>query len=191
VAVSVSPQGDPHITAWATAAAEWALFWYSPPMASELILVLGPNVLFSEAQHQVIFVSGADAENPQGKPHVFVTRSQGNGMELVYATRSGPGKWTISPIDQALAGESVLPLAVVGEPGGSVRLIYTKRLGLSQPEILMHWIDKGQSGTALLASSTGAMGATVARDGFGGFHVALYEFTGVSDYSVRYLRFGP
>jgi hypothetical protein len=194
VALAVSPQGQPHVASWDTVGNQWVLFWYLPPLAPESVVSYGNNVLGFEGQRQLITVTEPDAGNPDGRPHVLATRSSGSGMELVYATRSGPNAWMITAVEQALAGDSVFPLGILSAPDGTIRMIYAKGSSLnpSQWEVFVAWTGVNQLvNKTLLMISPGPLGATTVRDGLGRIHIALYENAGVSEFNVRYLLLGP
>jgi hypothetical protein len=105
--LSVSSTASAHLAYW-----RWmmsspqdktnGLFWWSPPRPPELVATgLLPSTE-SQLRQLGLATSAPDADNPAGKPHVVFGRSpDGENSEIGYATRTGPGQWTLVSIVQA------------------------------------------------------------------------------------------
>lgn len=197
--VVVSPEGVPHVIAWEAESGAWSLHWHSPPLPDEIFSSLEESLL-ADVQRPVLAVTAADAVNPQGKPHVLHLTPvppaiPGPAFELSYTTRTGDDHWTQWPIETVQEGTTVIPLGIVTDEAGSVRLFYS-RVKFDAPsagQLLVASPDPagGVSQVAVVTEGSSPIGATFDRDGAGRIHVALYEFNATSDIGIRYLVLGP
>jgi len=194
--IAISPEGSPHVVTWSPVSGNWSLTWHAPPAAEEIALPLGEGgVLGSEVQRPALAVTMADAQNPQGKPHILALRSAPNNtLELVYVTREAENTWTVVPIEKTIAGTTLVPLAIVTGEAGEVRLFYSRyRPTLpGQGNILVAWPNGPDAvSKEILVSGTDAFGGTFERDGAGRIHIAMYTFAQPSQFDVRYWVVGP
>ena len=145
IPIATSPNGAPHLFYWKMLYGAFDLTWWSPPSPPESVQLIGGALSEAGARHAVA-VTPADADNPQGRPHVLFARplaGDPSRVDLVYATRDA-GTWSLSTVDAETpfgpgcpmpsgAGEScsfqydvIYPVAIWASRGGDVRFLYTK-----------------------------------------------------------------
>ncbi|WP_428268113.1 hypothetical protein [Haliangium sp.] len=147
VRLAMIDNGPPQFAWWNSDGGEWRLRWKAQPGVIETASNLGSNSLGSESQRFSIAVSGPDAQNPGGRPHIVYPRPRLNNfrvLDLVYATRSGANNWDaviITSDERAganycetqpqvsgetceLSHDTLSPIGIVATPSGSVRVLY-------------------------------------------------------------------
>lgn len=193
-AVAVSPEGKPHLIAWEAKNGAWELHWRAPPLPSEQALAVSGS-LQADVMRPALAVTAADAQNPEGKPHILALRTLQNfSAEVVYVTREGQDTWAVTVLEQVSPDERVYLLGIVTDEAGAVRLFYSRtnpaapaagRLIVASPHS-----DVGIP-SAIVTEGFSPYGATFERDGSGRIHVALYELGLSSDVDIRYMVLGP
>ncbi len=239
IAVATSQGGDAHFAFWSVVASSFVLHWQSPPQALEQALPLNSSGLGSESQMHVIAVSAPTGTNPTGVPHIAAVRSvAGNNqkLELVYTRRESANNWPVVVIDSpqtfttdtcstvplptspgmtcTFDYEEILPLGIVVEQAGGVRIVYSKfhRLGTRKSKCIIpgncYWDDDTDNsiGTivvaavdinqppelTILGTDMFLWNGTISLDRIGRIHIAGYNRPPTSGApKVRYVVIGP
>jgi hypothetical protein len=100
--ISVSATSTAHVAYWArptgNSPQEIELLWWISPSAPEVVATGGSTQLSDVIG---LVTTAPDAANPDGKPHLVFEVADGSGdSQLVYATRTGPSRWTTTTIVQ-------------------------------------------------------------------------------------------
>ncbi|MCB9700976.1 MAG: hypothetical protein H6711_03720 [Myxococcales bacterium] len=142
-ALTLDPDGAPHLTFWRTVGASWALTYAAPPAAPEILFDLQSNVLELGA-HEIAAIPGDNDPLPV-IPYVLHARRVGGPLHAVVLSHAvGFGKWESEDViveddkDASLCnappndpGDTCAydyirhrPLAIYASAGGDVRLLF-------------------------------------------------------------------
>ncbi|WP_437830017.1 hypothetical protein [Sorangium sp. So ce1153] len=143
VNLSLSPSGEPNIVYYAS---DETVVWMN--LVGEREVVFDRPLVYLNNLWIEMAVSSADDVNPSGRPYILFVRKapdKDEGIqEIVAASRSGAGSWSIVPFDHGdrssdscdyLAPvnticesflDDFVPLKIVVSAGGDVRFLYAK-----------------------------------------------------------------
>jgi hypothetical protein len=147
VPIALAPSGVPHLAFWggSKSGAGWALIWAATSQQPEEVSLLGLDQALDDRRIGLA-VTGGTTAGQLGTPHLLFRRflPDNKGRELVYATRTAAGTWTVRIVasegldskcthQPSYDGEvcayddlDLWPLAVVASGSGSVRFFYAK-----------------------------------------------------------------